>query len=95
MTWVTATDLGSWTAAFAQSAALAWVETPANPLLELTDIAAVCELAHLAGAKVVVDNTVATPLLTRPLLLGADFVFHSATKSDGSSSARSASSPET
>jgi len=57
-----------------------WVETPANPTWEVTDIAAVVALAHAAGAKVAVDSTVATPLLTRPLELGADLVMHSATK---------------
>ena len=59
---------------------LLWVETPANPMWEVTDLAAVCELAHSAGARVAVDNTVATPVLTRPLELGADLVVHSATK---------------
>lgn len=59
---------------------LVWLETPANPLWTITDIAMVCELAHLAGAKVAVDSTVATPVLTRPLALGADIVMHSATK---------------
>jgi len=59
---------------------LVWLETPANPLWTITDIAAVCELAHQAGAKVAVDSTVATPVLTRPLTLGADIVMHSATK---------------
>lgn len=59
---------------------LVWLETPANPLWTLTDIAAQATLAHAAGAKVVVDNTVATPLLTQPLGLGADLVVHSATK---------------
>ena len=59
---------------------LIWLETPANPDWQITDIAAVAELAHKAGAKVVVDNTVATPLLTRPIEFGADIVMHSATK---------------
>jgi len=59
---------------------LVWLETPSNPLWSITDITAVCELAHLAGAKVCVDNTVATPILTQPLALGADLVMHSATK---------------
>ena len=59
---------------------LLWAETPANPMWEITDLAAVCELAHAAGARVAVDNTVATPVLTRPLELGADLVVHSATK---------------
>jgi cystathionine gamma-synthase len=59
---------------------LLWVETPANPMWEITDLAAVCALAHAAGVRVVVDNTVATPVHTRPLELGADLVVHSATK---------------
>ena len=59
---------------------LLWVETPANPMWEITDLAAVCELAHAAGARVAVDNTVATPVLTRPFEYGADLVVHSASK---------------
>lgn len=59
---------------------LVWLETPANPLWTITDIAAVCEIAHAAGARVAVDSTGATPILTRPLELGADIVMHSATK---------------
>lgn len=59
---------------------LLWIETPANPDWALTDIAAAAELAHAAGARVVADSTVATPVLTRPLALGADLVLHSATK---------------
>ncbi|MBV8760305.1 MAG: PLP-dependent transferase [Deltaproteobacteria bacterium] len=59
---------------------LVWFETPANPTWDVTDIAAICELAHAAGARVGVDSTCATPVLTRPLELGADLVMHSATK---------------
>lgn len=59
---------------------LVWIETPANPLWSVTDIAAVAELAHAAGAAVAVDSTAATPLLTRPLEHGADIVMHAATK---------------
>ncbi len=59
---------------------IVWIETPANPTWDVTDIAAAAKLAHAAGARLAVDSTVATPLLTRPLALGADFVFHSATK---------------
>jgi cystathionine gamma-synthase len=59
---------------------LLWVETPANPMWEVTDLAAVCTLAHAAGARVAVDNTVATPVHTRPMEFGADLVVHSATK---------------
>ncbi len=57
-----------------------WVETPSNPLLGITDIAAVAQVAHAAGAKLVVDNTFATPYLQQPLALGADVVVHSLTK---------------
>ena len=60
--------------------AVVWVETPANPTGEVTDIAATVRLAHAAGARVVVDSTVATPVLCRPLSHGADLVLHSATK---------------
>ena len=59
---------------------LVWVETPANPTWEITDLGAVCDLAHAAGARIVVDNTVPTPVLTQPMELGADLVVHSATK---------------
>ncbi len=57
-----------------------WVETPANPTWAVTDIAAASGIAHAAGALLAVDNTVPTPVLTRPLELGADLVMHSATK---------------
>jgi cystathionine gamma-synthase len=60
--------------------ALVWIETPANPLWTVTDIAATAKIAHDAGALLAVDSTVATPLLTRPLALGADVVMHAATK---------------
>jgi cystathionine gamma-synthase len=59
---------------------LVWLETPANPLWSVTDIRAVADIAHAAGAVVAVDSTCATPLLTRPLEFGADIVMHSATK---------------
>lgn len=59
---------------------LVWVETPGNPLWTLTDIAAVAGIAHAAGARLAVDSTVATPVFTRPLALGADIVMHSASK---------------
>ncbi|HEV7742042.1 MAG TPA: cystathionine gamma-synthase [Pseudolysinimonas sp.] len=57
-----------------------WLETPSNPLMKITDIAAVAELAHAVGAIVVVDNTFASPYLQQPLSLGADVVVHSTTK---------------
>ena len=59
---------------------LIWVETPANPMWDITDLAAVARVAHAADVQVVVDNTVATPVLTRPIQYGADLVVHSATK---------------
>ncbi len=60
--------------------AMIWLETPSNPLLQITDIAAVCQLAKSLTAKVVVDNTFLSPALQRPLALGADLVVHSTTK---------------
>jgi cystathionine gamma-synthase len=57
-----------------------WIETPANPLWSVSDIAAAADIAHAAGALLAVDGTAATPVLTRPLSLGADLVMHSATK---------------
>src|SRR5947207_1001046 len=59
---------------------LVWIETPANPLWSVTDIAGAAEIAHAGGALLAVDSTAATPVLTRPLSLGADLVMHSATK---------------
>src|SRR6266851_5548666 len=59
---------------------LLWIETPANPLWSVTDIAGAAEIAHASGALLAVDSTAATPVLTRPLALGADLVMHSATK---------------
>jgi len=59
---------------------LVWVETPTNPLLTVADIAALADVAHAAGALLVVDNTFASPYLQQPLLLGADVVVHSTTK---------------
>ncbi|MFZ2650895.1 MAG: PLP-dependent aspartate aminotransferase family protein [Burkholderiaceae bacterium] len=59
---------------------LVWVETPANPLWSVTDIAATAALCRAAGARLAVDSTVATPVLTQPLLLGADIVMHAGTK---------------
>jgi cystathionine gamma-synthase len=67
-------------AALAEPAALVWIETPSNPLLRITDIAAVAALGHAAGAIVVVDNTFLSPAWQRPLTLGADLVVHSTTK---------------
>jgi len=73
-------DLDQWAAALAKPTNAVFLETPSNPTLEVIDLAAVCELAHKAGAKVVVDNVFATPMLQKPLALGADVVVYSATK---------------
>ncbi|HIF30510.1 MAG: PLP-dependent aspartate aminotransferase family protein [Pirellulaceae bacterium] len=73
-------DLQAFEAAFNDKTRLAWIESPGNPLMTITDIAACAEIAHRHGALLAVDNTFATPVLTRPLELGADIVMHSATK---------------
>ncbi|WP_132994030.1 cystathionine gamma-synthase [Gordonia zhaorongruii] len=67
-------------AAITPQTKLVWIETPTNPLLNVGDIAALADVAHDAGAKLVVDNTFATPYLQQPLTLGADVVLHSTTK---------------
>jgi cystathionine beta-lyase/cystathionine gamma-synthase len=67
-------------AAIAPGTKLVFVDTPCNPILRLTDIRAVADIAHAAGARVLVDNTFATPMATTPLALGADYVMHSLTK---------------
>jgi cystathionine beta-lyase/cystathionine gamma-synthase len=67
-------------AAVRRNTKLVYIETPANPILRLTDIAALADIAHRADAPLVVDSTFATPVLQRPLALGADFVLHSMTK---------------
>lgn len=78
---VDTTDLAALAAAIRPGRTrLVWLETPSNPLWEVSDIAAAAEIAHRAGARLAVDSTVATPVLTRPLALGADLVMHSATK---------------
>jgi len=74
------TDLSAVRAALRPTTKIVWVETPSNPLLRVVDIAALAELAHGVGARCVVDNTWATPILQRPLELGADLVMHSTTK---------------
>ena len=73
-------DIEAWRNAVRPNTKLMMIETPANPLLEMTDIAAVCALAKEIGAKVVVDNVFATPIFQKPLELGADIVVYSATK---------------
>lgn len=79
-TEVDQTDLGAVRAAIRPETRLVWAETPSNPLLKITDIRALAEIAHEAGAPLLVDGTWTTPLLQRPLDLGADLVLHSATK---------------
>ena len=76
----TATTSTQWGEALSEPTAAVFFETPSNPMQELVDIAAVRELAHAAGAQVVVDNVFATPLFCRPLELGADVVVYSGTK---------------
>ncbi len=73
-------DLDAIKAAVTPATKAIWIETPTNPLLNVGDIAAISEIAHGAGAKLVVDNTFASPYLQQPLSLGADVVLHSTTK---------------
>ena len=79
-TAVNAYNLDELKAAIQPNTKIVWLESPSNPLLTCIDIAAACEIAHEKGAKVVIDNTFATPILQRPLELGADIVLHSVTK---------------
>ncbi len=79
-TLVDGSDLDAWQSAIKPSTKAVFFETPANPTLELIDIAAVCELAHSIGALVIVDNVFATPILQKPMKFGADIVVYSATK---------------
>lgn len=78
--FVDGTNLDEWKQALSKPTRLVLIESPSNPLLEAVDIAAVAELAHAAGALLVVDNVFATPILQKPLELGADIVCYSATK---------------
>jgi len=73
-------DLAQWEKALAKPTQAVLFESPSNPMLDIVDVKAVCDLAHKAGAKVVLDNAFATPILQRPLEFGADIVVHSATK---------------
>jgi cystathionine gamma-synthase len=73
-------DLGAVAAAVRPGTRVVWLETPSNPLLKVTDIRAVVEIARRAGALTVLDNTFATPALQRPIELGVDVVLHSTTK---------------
>ena len=79
-TTVDTSDLGAVEAAMRPETRMLWIETPANPILRLTDIAAVAEIASAGNVPLVVDSTFATPVATRPLELGADLVVHSLTK---------------
>jgi len=78
--FVDCADIAQWRAALSRPAQLVLLETPSNPMLELVDLRAVADLAHAAGAIVVVDNVFATPLLQQPLKFGADVVVYSCTK---------------
>jgi O-succinylhomoserine sulfhydrylase len=78
--FVSQTDLSEWRAALQPNTKLLFAETPTNPLTDVCDIAALAELAHAAGALLVVDNTYCSPALQRPLALGADVVMHAGTK---------------
>jgi O-succinylhomoserine sulfhydrylase len=80
VTFVDGRDLDAWRAAMRPETRIAFFESPSNPTLELVDIAAVAEIAHEVGARVIVDNVFATPMFQRPLALGADIVVYSATK---------------
>jgi O-succinylhomoserine sulfhydrylase len=73
-------DLAAWEKALSKPTQAVLFESPSNPMLDIVDIRAICELAHKAGASVVLDNAFATPILQRPLEWGADVVVHSATK---------------
>jgi len=79
-TIVDGTDLDAWRAAMRPETKIAFFETPSNPTLEIVDIAAVADIAHKAGVRVVVDNAFASPSLQRPMEFGADIVVHSSTK---------------
>ena len=78
--FVDGTDLDQWREALSVPTAAVFFESPSNPMQELVDMEAVCELAHAAGAKVVVDNVFGTPVFSRPLEQGADVIVYSATK---------------
>lgn len=80
ITLVDGRDLDAWRAAMRPNTKVAFFESPSNPTLEITDIRAVSEIAHAAGARVVIDNVFATPMFQRPLEFGADVVVYSATK---------------
>jgi len=78
--FVDLTDVAAFEAAITPKTKMVWIETPTNPMLKIVDIAAIAAVARRHGLLVVVDNTFASPMLQRPLALGADIVVHSATK---------------
>ncbi|CAN4271387.1 MetC Cystathionine beta-lyases/cystathionine gamma-synthases [Methylophilaceae bacterium] len=80
VSFVSLTDLAEWQSAVTSHTKLFFVETPSNPLTEVCDIAALADIAHKAGAHLVVDNCFCTPAIQQPLALGADIIIHSATK---------------
>lgn len=79
-TFVSQTDVAAWSAAVRPTTKLLFAESPTNPLTEVCDISALAEIAHAGGAFLAVDNCFATPVLQRPVQMGADFVIHSGTK---------------
>jgi O-succinylhomoserine sulfhydrylase len=77
---VDGTDYDQWEAAIGPNVTVTFLESPSNPTLEIIDIARVAELTHAVGGKLVVDNALASPVVQKPLSLGADVVIYSATK---------------
>lgn len=80
VTWLDGSDLGQWERATTKPCRFAIIETPSNPLLDAVDIRAVADLVHNAGGELIVDNVFASPILQRPIELGADWVVYSTTK---------------
>lgn len=80
VTWVDGSDLGQWEKAMQKPCRFSIIETPSNPLLDAVDIGAVANLTHAAGGELIVDNVFASPILQKPLQLGADWVVYSTTK---------------
>ncbi len=80
VTWVDGSDIGDWERATTKPCRFAIIETPSNPLLDAVDIRAVADLVHNAGGELIVDNVFASPILQRPIELGADWVVYSTTK---------------
>jgi len=80
VTWVDGSDIADWERAMAKPCRFSIIETPSNPLLDAVDIRAVADLTHAAGGELIVDNVFASPILQKPLALGADWVVYSTTK---------------